>query len=65
MCTDFDDEPGQSREEGFKIFPVNLANWKKSQPDMPIRFIDTVHLTLLHDPDNLKIIKEMIDSYAL
>ena len=64
MCTDFDDEPGQSREEGFKIFPVNLANWKKSQPDMPIRFVDTVHLTLLHKPENLKIIKEMIDSHA-
>ncbi len=64
MCTDFEDEPGQSREEGFKILPVNLANWKKWQPDMPIRFVDTVHLSLLHKPENLKIIKEVIDSYA-
>ena len=62
MCTDFEDEPGQSREEGFKIYPVNLANWKKSQPDMPITFVDTVHLSLLHKPENLKIIKDTIDN---
>jgi hypothetical protein len=64
MCTDFADEPGQSREEGFERYPVNQANWKKSQPDMPITFVDSVHMALLHTPNNLKILKEVIDSYA-
>lgn len=62
MCTDFADEPGQTREEGFERYPVNLANWKKSQPDMLITFVDSVHMALLHKPENLKIIKETIDN---
>lgn len=63
-CTDFEDEPGQSREQGFERFPTNQANWKKSQPDMPITFVNSVHMLLLHAPDNLIILKEVIDSYA-
>lgn len=63
-CTNFEDEPGQSREQGIERFPINQANWKKSQPDMPTTLVDSVHMLLLHAPNNLRILKEVIDSYA-
>ena len=63
-CTDFEDEPGQSREQGIERFPTNQANWKKSQPDMPITYVNSVHMALLHAPENLKILKEVISSYT-
>ena len=63
-CTDFEDEPGQSREQGIERFPINQANWKKSQPEMAMTYVDSVHMLLLHAPENLRILKEVIDSYA-
>ena len=64
MCTEFEDAPGQTREEAIAHFPVNKANWKESQPDMPITFVGSVHMQMIHDPENLRIIKQVIDSYA-
>lgn len=64
MCTEFEDAPGETREEGIAHFPVNKANWKKSQPDMPITFVSSVHMQMIHDPENLRIVKQVIDSYA-
>ena len=64
MCTEFEDAPGQTREEAIAHFPVNKANWKESQPDMPITFVGSVHMQMVHDPENLRIIKQVIDSYA-
>jgi hypothetical protein len=64
LCTEFDDEPGQTREEGIAFFPINKANWKESQPDIPITYVSSVHMQMVHDPENLRIIKQIIDSYA-
>lgn len=64
MCTEFEDAPGETREEGIAHFPINKANWKESQPDMPITFVSSVHMQMIHDPENLRIIKQVIDSYA-
>ena len=64
MCTKFEDEPGQTSEEGKEHFSVNLANWKKAQPGMPITFVDSAHMQIINEPESLKIIKEVIDSYA-
>ena len=64
MCTEFEDAPGQTREEAIAHFPVNKANWKESQPDMPITFVASVHMQMVHDPENLRIVKQVIDSYA-
>ena len=64
MCTEFEDAPGQTREEGIATFPINQANWKRMQPDMPITFVNSVHIQMVRTPENLKIVKEVIDSYA-
>ena len=64
MCTKFEDEPGQTREEGLERYSINLANWKKAQPGMPITFVDSTHMQVINEPESLKIIKEVIDSYA-
>ena len=65
MCTEFEDAPGQTREEAIAHFPVNKANWKEAQPDMPITFVSSVHMQMVHAPENLRIVKQVIDSYAL
>jgi hypothetical protein len=64
MCTDFEDAPGQTREEAIAHFPVNKANWKEAQPDMPITFVNSVHMQMVHDPENLRIVKQIVDRYA-
>ena len=64
LCTEFGDSPGQTREEAIATFPINQANWKKMQPDMPITFVGSIHLQMISKPENLKIVKEIIDSYA-
>jgi hypothetical protein len=64
MCTKFEDEPGQTREEGLAHYAVNHANWKKAQPGMPITYVDSAHMQVINEPESLKIIKEVIDSYA-
>ncbi len=62
MCTQFDNSPGQTREEAIATFPINQAKWKKMQPDMPITFVDSIHLKMLSTPENLKIVKDTIDN---
>ena len=64
MCTEFEDAPGQTREEAIAHFPINKANWKEAQPDMPVTFVSSVHMQMVHDPENLRIVKQIIDSYA-
>ena len=64
MCTEFEDIPGQTREEGVSMFPINKENWKKVQPDMPITFVSSVHMQMVRTPENLKIVKEVIDNYG-
>ena len=64
MCTDFEDAPGQTREEAIAHFPVNKANWKEAQPEMPITFVNSVHMQMVHDPENLRIVKQIVDRYA-
>ena len=64
MCTEFEDAPGQTREEAIALFPTNKANWKEAQPDMPITYVSSVHMQMVHDPENLRIVKQVIDSYA-
>ena len=64
MCTKFEDEPGQTREEGLAHYAVNLANWKKAQPGLPITFVDSAHMQVINEPESLKVIKEVLDSYA-
>ena len=64
LCSKFDDSPGQTREQGIAMFPHNIANWKKSQPDMPITFVDYTHMQAITNPENLKFIKGIIDSFT-
>jgi thioesterase domain-containing protein len=64
MYTKFEDEPGQTREEGLEEYTINLANWEKAQPGMPITYVDSAHMQVINEPESLKIIKEVIDSYA-
>ena len=64
MCLDFEDEPGQSREEGYALLPRNKENWKRSQPDMPITYVESVHFQLLHAPENLKLLRQITDGFA-
>ena len=63
MCTEFGDEPGQTREEGIENYPINLANWKKAQPDMTITYVSIVHMQVAKDPKSVEIIKKVIDDY--
>ena len=64
MYTKFEDEPGQTREEGLEEYTINLANWEKAQPGIPVTFVDSAHMQVINEPESLKIIKEVIDSYA-
>ena len=63
LCTEFGDEPGQTREEGIENYPINLANWKKAQPDMTITYVNVVHMQVAKDPKSVEIIKKVIDDY--
>lgn len=64
MCTEFADEPGQTREEGIENYPINLANWKKAQPDMPITYVNIIHAQVAKDPKSVEMIKKIIDDYT-
>lgn len=57
----FANVPGQAVDEGLQLFPKNRANWLRAQPEMSIVDMEFVHMELLHHPDSLKRMKDIID----
>ncbi len=65
MTTHFGDEYGQTKEEGEAIHPYNKQKWLEAQPDVIITYLDGLHMELLHNPRDLKQIKDVIDRCML
>ncbi len=60
-ATIFADEPGQSKERGEELFPINCANWAKSQPDLKVVLMDFVHMDLVVKTESVMRIKHYVD----
>lgn len=61
LATKFEDVGDFTKEQAQAFYPVNLYNWKKLQPNAEIVFLDEVHMSLIHHPETLRIIRQTID----
>ena len=60
-ATIFGDEPGQSKERGEQLFPINCANWAKAQPGLKVVLMDFVHMDLVVKTESVNRIKHYVD----
>ena len=61
LATKFEDVGNFTSEQAQAFYPVNLCNWQKAQPQARIVFLSEVHMSLIHLPETLRIIRQTID----
>ena len=61
LATQFEDVGDFTKEQAQAFYPVNLRNWQTAQPNAKLVFLDEVHMSLIHHPEMLRLIRQTID----
>jgi len=65
MATQFESVEKFTEQEARDFFPVNRDNWQRLQPGIIISYYDCVHMQLIHQPETLRQMRQIIDAELL